>query len=477
MIEPERIKILNNNPIHLNGEYVIYWMQGAQRIRFNHALLFSIEKANNLKKPLIVYFEIINNSHDANLRHYQFMLEGLYDLIPKFQKLNITFYVTYSKWKNHKSLFDICQNAVCLFTDKGYLRGARKWRSEISNQLDCQFVEIDTNLLVPVEFSSNKEEYSAYTIRRKIHSKFKNFLNHYEIKPVMFNINTQYQSILQNLNISEILNLLQINKQVANTKYFGGESEAQKLLDSFLSINYKQYSEYRNDLSRNVLTNLSPYLHFGNISPIDIILRTWDVTKEDKDLRIFTDVGGSISDQILDQVKDENGDENFQTLFEELIVRRELAHNFVYYNSDYDSFDSLPSWAKETLIMHDEDKREYIYSLEELENAKTHDPYWNAAQIEMVQTGKMHGYMRMYWGKKVIEWTNGSSEAYDILLYLNNKYELDGRDPNGYAGVAWCFGKHDRAWKERSVFGKVRYMNDKGLERKFDMEKYVDNWR
>ena len=162
-----------------------------------------------------------------------------------------------------------------------------------------------------------------------------------------------------------------------------------------------------------------------------------------------------------------------EAFLEELIARRELAANFVYYNSKYDSIDCLPDWCTKTLGDHEGDPREYIYSLEEFEAAETHDPYWNAAQRQMVITGKMHGYMRMYWGKKILEWSPSPRVAYETALYLNDKYELDGRDPNGYTGVAWCFGKHDRPWKERPVFGKVRYMNDRGLRRKFDADLYV----
>ena len=158
---------------------------------------------------------------------------------------------------------------------------------------------------------------------------------------------------------------------------------------------------------------------------------------------------------------------------EELIVRRELSMNFCYYDPDYDSLACLPDWARETLAAHADDPRTYVYDLAAFEAARTHDPYWNAAQLEMVRTGKMHGYMRMYWGKKILEWTPDPAEAFRVALTLNNRYELDGRDPNGYAGVAWCFGKHDRAWKERAVYGKVRYMSAGGLERKFDIEAYV----
>jgi len=193
---------------------------------------------------------------------------------------------------------------------------------------------------------------------------------------------------------------------------------------------------------------MSPYLHFGQISPLEITLEISKTRSRSK-----------------------------EAYLEELIVRRELSMNFVHYNETYDSYDSIPQWARKTLRAHQKDRRDYLYRREEFEQGKTHDPYWNAAQKEMVVTGKMHGYMRMYWGKKILEWSKTPQEAFETALYLNNKYELDGRNPNGFTGVAWCFGKHDRPWGERAIFGNVRYMNEGGLKRKFDAEKYVEKIR
>jgi deoxyribodipyrimidine photo-lyase len=189
---------------------------------------------------------------------------------------------------------------------------------------------------------------------------------------------------------------------------------------------------------------MSPYLHFGQISPLYVALKVSKTSSAGKD-----------------------------SYLEELIVRRELSHNFVFYNNSYDKFACLEPWAMRTLNFHCRDKREYVYTFEQFEKAQTHDPYWNAAQKDMVITGKMHGYMRMYWGKKILEWSRNPQAGFKIALQLNNKYELDGRGPNAFAGVAWCFGKHDRAWGERSVFGKIRYMNAAGLKRKFDADAYV----
>jgi len=239
---------------------------------------------------------------------------------------------------------------------------------------------------------------------------------------------------------------LRIDNSVNKSRYFqGGTTKAKKLLEFFIEHSLEIYEREGNNPENNCASHLSPYLHFGQISPAYIALKI---------LR----TNASISHKFLEQ----------------LIIRRELATNFVHYNTLYDSFLSLPQWAKKTLKAHARDQRSYLYSLKELENAQTHDIYWNAAQREMVVTGKMNGYMRMYWGKKIIEWTKSPSQAFEIALFLNNKYEIDGRDPNGYAGVAWCFGKHDRPWKERAIFGNVRFMNKSGLERKFNMDSYLE---
>ncbi|MFW6196941.1 MAG: deoxyribodipyrimidine photolyase, partial [Thermoplasmatota archaeon] len=227
--------------------------------------------------------------------------------------------------------------------------------------------------------------------------------------------------------------------------YHGGTSNAKDRLKDFIENKLNEYTDNSNDPTKDYLSDMSPYLHFGQISPLYIAL---EVKKADSP-----------------------GEEDY---LEELIVRRELAMNFVHYNEQYDSLDCVPGWARESLNKHKDDERDYVYSRDEWEEAETHDKYWNAAQKEMMKTGKMHGYMRMYWGKKILEWSETPEEAFQTALYLNNKYELDGRDPNGYTGVAWCFGKHDQGWKEREVYGKVRYMNANGLKRKFDADEYVE---
>ena len=264
-------------------------------------------------------------------------------------------------------------------------------------------------------------------------------------KTVLSSLDMKFKSFNVN-DVKLALSKFNIDRSVSPVNTFkGGTAEAKRRLKDFIINKLDGYADSRNDPCLDATSNMSPYLHFGQISPLYIALEVMESKARGK-----------------------------EAYLEELIVRRELSYNLVYYNNNYDKFSCLPPWARNTLNFHAQDKREYIYSLKEFEQAKTHDPYWNAAQKEMVITGKMHGYMRMYWGKKILEWSRNPKEGFKIALYLNNKYELDGRDPNGFAGVAWCFGKHDRAWGERKVFGKIRYMNATGLKRKFNPEEYID---
>lgn len=308
-------------------------------------------------------------------------------------------------------------------------------------------MQVETNVIVPIEVASIKEEYSAYTLRNKISKRLEEFalpLNEREYDKHSTDLELHFDEY-DIEDIDKAISQLTIDKTVKRVIYYkGGTSKAKLLLEDFISNKLSHYSELKNEPSEAYSSNMSPYLHFGQISPLYIYIKLMDIYIEDK-----------------------------KAFLEELIIRRELSMNFVFYNDKYDCYECLPSWAVNTLEKHLVDLREFIYSVKELEAAKTHDDYWNAAQKEMLITGKMHGYMRMYWGKKILEWSKTPQEAYNTAIYLNNKYLLDGRDPNGFAGIAWCFGKHDRPWGERTIFGLVRFMNDKGLKRKFNMERYM----
>lgn len=445
MISQERIKVLNDKHV-VDNPYVVYWMQSSQRTEYNHTLEYAIQEANSLKKPLIVYFGITDCFPEANERHYFFMLEGLKIVKAELAARNIGMLI--GKVSPEIGALEISSLAALMIVDMGYLRIERQWRDFLAQNAVCPVIQVESNVIVPVESASTKEEYSAATFRAKISKILDSFIS--PLSEATVNLpSTNLEIPFVEFDVDDIegaVAQLKIDKTVKPVKFFkGGTSQAKKLLEDFISKKLPLYSKYRNEPGLDYSSNISPYLHFGQISPLYIFRRLVDLNQDDK-----------------------------KEFLEELIVRRELGMNFVFYNERYDSYEAIPSWAKSTLENHTADYREYSYTLEELERANTHDLYWNAAQKEMLLTGKMHGYMRMYWGKKILEWSISPEDAYRRAIYLNNKYCLDGRDPNSFAGVAWCFGKHDRPWKERAVFGTVRYMNSKGLDRKFDMAKYLE---
>ncbi|MHC5083621.1 MAG: deoxyribodipyrimidine photo-lyase [Planctomycetota bacterium] len=445
MIQPEHIELLNNQPIR-DRSYVLYWMQAAQRAEYNHALQNAIELANKHRKPILVAFSLTDHFPEANLRHYAFMLQGLKETQAALAKRDIKLIIC--KGAPEEAIAALCKQADLLITDDGYLRIQQQWRSDLSTSIDCAMYEVTTNVIVPIEQASDKENYSAGTLRPRITKQLeKKLIPIKHTNPKQSSLNLKLKS-LDITDADAVLKKLNLDRSVSPSPVFtGGTSVAKKRLKRFVTNKLNDYPYRQNDPNADCQSHLSPYLHFGQISPLYIALQ---ITK--------SNATQAAKDAFLEQ----------------LIVRRELAYNFVYYNNRYDDFDALPHWCLRTLNYHKKDKRDYTYTLDRFENAQTHDPYWNAAQNEMQITGKMHNYMRMYWGKKILEWTKSPKDAFYFALYLNNKYELDGRDPNGFAGVAWCFGKHDRPWTERPVFGKVRYMNAAGLKRKFDIDAYVE---
>ncbi|MBF4692974.1 deoxyribodipyrimidine photo-lyase [Fusibacter ferrireducens] len=453
----DRITFLNDRSI-TEGHYVLYWMQQAQRTINNHALSYAIECANNLKCPLVVLFVVSKHYPNANLRHYQFMLEGLKDIMPKLKRLGCHFHMEMGS--PEEVVLRISKEARQTVLDMGYLKHERESRDILAQKIQHCVVMVDTNCVVPVSRAYPKEAYAAYAIRPAILKQLNDFTQEVVLCKVKNpwtedDKNQRTHLIEANLlekDISGALSDLEnfMDRYLSHLEslpdvsayFLGGEQEALKRLKRFLDQNIMHYSS-RPDANND--SKLSPYLHFGQISTLTIYL---EMLKRNQ-----------MNDDFLEQ----------------LIIRRELAVNFVYYNDHYrTSLEAiLPEWAWNTLKAHEADTS-VQYTLEDIEMGKTDDRYFNTAQHEMVYTGHMNGYMRMYWGKKILEWSKTPTEAFERLLYLNDKYELDGRDANGYTGIAWIFGKHDRAWRERQKFGKIRYMNASGLERKFDMTRYGD---
>jgi deoxyribodipyrimidine photo-lyase len=445
MVEPERIQYLNHNNVQ-SGDYVLYWMQASQRVSYNHALSHAISEANRLGKPLLVYFGLTPEYPLANSRSLTFMLQGLQGVRDSLLATGAGFHMQLSS--PDEGAIGLAKNAVEVVVDRDYQRLQRSWRIRVARAIKCPLIQVESNVVVPVEVPSQKEEYTAGTLRPKIHRHLERFLVAVKNAELKHTLPKQFEGAVELRDLPSLIKEINADTSVGSVDWLqGGQTEALRHLKSFIKDRLDGFDTFRNDPAKDYLSNMSPYLHFGQISPVQIALAVMDA-----------------------------GAESEESFLEELIVRRELSMNFVYYNPYYDSIDCLPNWAKNTLTEHSKDHRPYTYSCKEFEHSETADPYWNAAQKQMVLTGKMHGYMRMYWGKKILEWSKSPRAAYEIAVHLNDKYELDGRDPNGYAGIAWCFGKHDRAWSERAIFGKVRYMNDKGLERKFKIEEYAQRF-
>ncbi len=444
--EETRIQSLNDRPIG-KGRYVLYWMQQSQRSEYNHALEYAIHKANALGQGVLVGFGLMDDYPDANLRHYSFMLEGLRETRTSLAQRGIKMVI--QPGAPPEVALRLGKDASLIVCDCGYLTHQKAWRKQVARAAACPVVQVETDVIVPVEVVSNKAEYAARTIRPRIHKHLENYLVPFRAANVKHSSMQLKIKSLEAEDLEVVLKKLPLDRRIEPVPRFfkGGTSHGKERLSDFIKNRFDRYLHNRNQPKFDDISHMSPYLHFGQISPLYIALQMKAAPTRFNEAR--------------------------DAYLEELIVRRELAMNFVNFTPNYDSFGCLPQWARKSLLEHTKDKREYVYTRSRLEAAETHDEYWNSAMREMKITGFMHNYMRMYWGKKILEWSKSPEQAFKTLLAINNKYFLDGRDPNSYAGVAWIFGMHDRAWFERPIFGKTRYMAASGLERKCDIKGYV----
>lgn len=437
----QRSRALNDKAIKAGP--VLYWLSRDQRLHDNWALLSAQVLALKNKQPLIIAFCLSPKFLGATARQYDFMLAGLQELAIEAKRFNISFQLVSGEASIEIPLLAKRLGVGAVFTDFSPLRLSRRWKRAVAAKLSCAFFEVDAHNIVPAWLASPKQEFGAYTLRPKINKLLSEYLQPFpKLKKQPFTVSAvapDWKKLRSSLTIDKSI--------VAVKEFIPGEKAAQAAMKAFLKKGLSGYSQRRNDPTLVGQSNLSPYLHFGHLSAQALAL----AVKKSSAL-------------VLDR----------EAFLEELIVRRELADNFCLYNHNYDNPDGFPDWAKRSLVKHSADSREYNYSRLQLERGLTHDSLWNAAQQEMLRKGKMHGYLRMYWAKKILEWTPDLKTAMKIAIYLNDKYELDGRDPNGYAGIAWSLGGvHDRAWFERPVFGQIRYMNDKGCRRKFDVDAYI----
>jgi deoxyribodipyrimidine photo-lyase len=442
-----RVIVRREGPPDPDGTCVVYWMQRAQRGIDNPALDVAVEAANALGKPLVVFFAP-RPFPPANLRHYSFLLQGIPDIAEALKKRDIG--LVLRRFPDH-SLLKFCDEVrpALVVGDENPIRQARGWRDTVSKKLKLPLWTVDADVIVPSKLLE-KQQYAAFIIRPRLESRLQEFL----VAPknptarIPWNKPRNVKTLTTELNLDDFTAGWKIDRSVEPvSQWKGGSREAFRLLKDFTDNKLASYVRDRNHPELEGTSRLSPYLHFGHISPITVALAVQKASAPK-----------SAKDAFLSQV----------------ITWRELSVNLVHFNPNYDNFECAENWAHRTLAAHATDPRPVLYTEKQLENAETHDSLWNAAQMQMVTTGWMHNYMRMYWGKKILEWTKSPSQAHQIAVRLNDKYFLDGRDPNGYTGIAWSIlGKFDRPWFERPIFGQIRYMSGASTGKKFDSKKYI----
>lgn len=445
LMASERVRPLNQAPGRADGKHVLYWIQANRRVEYNHALIYAAELANSVNLPLLCYEELDCGQPYASDRFHIFHLEGVEELAAALKSLGAgyCFYLRRKRSDPETFLPLAAEDAAAVVTDDH-----PTLMQERPVAVHC--VAVDSSCIVPVSCIPDKA-YAAYSIRPKIKRLLPSFLK----APRMPVLRRRYagkappwHTAVKNKEIGALVRDCEIDHSVAASLTFrGGRRQAEKHLRRFLEERLRLYAGLKNEPSAHATSELSSYLHWGWISPLEIALEVQQAAAS----------GKYVAEEFL----------------EELIVRRELAFNFARYAERPKSLDSLPQWAQETLRQHARDPRPYLYTREQFCAAETHDPLWNATQKEMRLRGKIHGYYRMYWGKKVIEWSRTPEEALETMIEIHDRWALDGRDPNTYANILWCFGLHDRPWPERPVFGKVRTMTLEGMRRKTQVDRYV----
>ena len=453
LVDRTRVRVLKAGPgpTSPTDGPVVYWMSRDQRSADNWALLHAASSAAAAGVPCCVVFNLLPSFNNVTAaRPFGFMLRGLQATAATLkEKHNVPFFMLRGDCGSTVPGFCARLRASLLVTDFSPLRSGRTWRDDIARAVSCAFHEVDAHNVVPVWEASPKLEYAARTIRPKIHAKLGAYLVEYPAMPSV----PAWRSDLtppENVDWPRLVAEATADASVPEVAWcVPGEAAAHAALADFLTTRRLKLYEKRNDPNvPEALSGLSPYLHFGQLAPQRAALEAKKHSREHS--------------------------KAVESFVEELVVRRELSDNFCFYNPNYDTLAGASDWARQSLDAHRGDKREFVYSRQQLEEGRTADRLWNAAQSELVHCGKMHGFMRMYWAKKILEWTADPETALADAIYLNDKYSLDGRDPNGYVGCMWSIaGIHDMGWAERPVFGKIRYMNFAGCKRKFDVERYI----
>lgn len=451
---------LNTSPF--DGSSVIYVMSRDQRVQDNHALIEAQTLAIEQKVPLYVLF-VLKTIKSRSREHYAFMLTGLQEVASDLQSKNISFIMRSGNSAQQITDFANEVKAGGIIFDFSPLKNARAIAKKVASNVSVPVTVVDTHNIIPIWIASTKQEFAAHTMRRKVHQNLNTFLvapNQIQKHPFKANKATSITFV----DAKQFIQAIPASGIKINHK--PGEKAAHAQLQRFLEKDIEKYALLRNDIAEDHQSNLSPYLHYGQLSSLRVAIETTAYVNETPLLLQ--------SFKLAQSGEVPSAADGMNALLEEIIVRKELSDNFCFYSDSYTSLKAAPAWAQASLASHANDPREFVYTKEEWEACNTHDEVWNASQAEMNKSGKLHGYLRMYWAKKILEWSASPEDALKTAIYLNDKYSIDGADPNGYVGILWSIGGlHDRPWFDRPVFGKVRYMNEAGLRRKYDVSAYI----
>ncbi len=470
----------NNSQPNENGEYVLYWMQINRRFEYNYALEFAVAWANKLNKPLLIYEGLNIDYPWACDRFHHFIMQGMEENTSYAEQKGLNFfrYVEPKKGDGKGLIYQLAEKSCMVISDEYPVFIIRTHNEKVAGKLEVPYITVDSNGLIPLGIT-DKDPYSAYLFRKTMQKHFKeaytnppkknplnDLKNHSEVDLPDSIIKKKANTEKMFEDIKTAISQLDINHDVGVIDMDGTRQAALGKLGHFIGHSLKEYDDKRNHPDEKKTSGLSPWLHFGKISAYEIVKTVLDHQPDNWDLDQITPNGGKNTGFF-------NGDESIQSFLDEVITWREVGFHYAHHVDNYDKFESLPDWALETMKDHENDERDYVYSYEELEQSKTHDEIWNAAQTQLREEGIIHNYLRMLWGKKVIEWTPDHKTALEYLIELNNKFAIDGRDPNSYSGIFWCFGRFDRAWQEREIFGKLRYMTSESTRKKVKLKQYL----
>jgi deoxyribodipyrimidine photo-lyase len=481
-VPSSRIHPANSREINTSGDYVLYWMTAFRRTSYNFALQRGVEWANRLGKPLLVFDALRCNYRWASDRFHRFIVEGMRDNAQAVMGSNASYcaYVEPAANHAHGLIEELSKQACVVVTDDFPCFFHPTMIRMVAPRIPCLLEIVDSNTIVPMR-EWDRTFTVAHSYRRAMQKVVYDQLPEFPADKPLDRLETTKlaklpreltktyglkldSDSLEHLNRLDV-SVLPIDHSVLPTEETGGEVEARKVLDRFIRRRLATYAEDRNEPEKAGSSWLSPYLHFGNISPHEVFLAITKATgwspeklsKPNGKMDGFWNMGPD-AEAFMDQ----------------LMTWREIGFNMCVREPNYMRYESLPAWARETLADHAADHRDHVYSLEQFEKAATHDPLWNAAQRQLVREGRIHNYLRMLWGKKILHWTESPQDALRIMIELNNKYALDGRNPNSYSGIFWVLGRYDRAWgPERPIFGKIRYMTSESTASKYSVKNYI----